>query len=526
MKRKSLLVLLLSVMMVLSPALCAFADSEATDNAGEGQQQEVVVDLTEEEDAPETIEDPVAEEKAIEEADKASEEQPVMRGEPKDSGCSHINKDTYVDWNSDEVQIEEIEGDDCYHRVIGDIYIVTYCEDCGEDLKWTPYGDNEILASHDYGSNHVCTLCGHVNGCKHKKTYVWYDYDEVEITDDENGDTHSVTGYITRKTTCKYCEEDLETENLGYTTVHEEHDYVSGVCDLCGHKRNENWANNGTYYYDANGKLAKGWKKIDGEWYYFDKSSGVKKTGWLKDGSYWYYLDPAVSEISGVSGAMAIGWKKISKKMYYFDSSGKMKTGWLKLTHTDEDGETYTDWYYLNSSGAQLFGWQKISNKWYYFEENYFEDDYDEDDYDAGYMATGIWYVDNVEKAYLFGSKGGWQSGFTGWKSETVIFGDGDKYTYWYYFKKGVGVNGWQKISNTWYCFEDGYMLADTWASDSSGEYWLGSNGKITKNKWIKDYNGNWRYMGSNGHPVCNKWIKDSKGWCYLDENGIMVTNG
>ena len=533
MKRNSLLILLLSVLMVLSPALCAFADSETSENTDGEPQQEVTVDPPEavadpdnNEDDSAIVEEPLPEEKA----EKASEEQPATRGETKGTACSHRNPYTYFDYDVNEVVIEEI--DDCVHTVTGKIYEVTFCEDCEEELGRVLCDDIDFLEEyHVYGSDHICTLCGHVNECEHKKYYTYYDYDpdpEKTIINDI-GDKHSVTGYISKITSCKICEEDFLTEDLGYTTVYEDHDYEHGVCYYCGHKRNENWSDNWNYYYDKNGDPVTGWKEIDGDWYYFN-GNGEKQTGWLKYKGYWYYMDPDETEDEAVPGIMATGWKKIGSKMYYFDAEGsaegRMKTGWLKLTWTDEeDGETYTDWYYFNSGGAQLFGWQKISGKWYYFDEVYDDDDFDDEDYYAGYMVTGIWPVDREDKTYLFGSNGVWQSGFTGWKSETVILGDGEKYTYWYYFKKGTAVDGWQKISGDWYYFEYSIMASDRWASDSSGEYWMGSNGKITRKKWIQGDDRKWYYMGSNGHKTYNKWIKDSQGWCYLGDNGYMVTN-
>ena len=261
-----------------------------------------------------------------------------------------------------------------------------------------------------------------------------------------------------------------------------------------------------------------GWYQEDGYYYYYE--GGVIKTGWLKWNGYWYYLDP------DEDGAMlADDWKEIKGYWYYFLSSGKMKTGWFGDKYT-YDGVTYTDWYYFNSSGHQLFGWQKISGKWYFFPESW-----------DGIMATGAAYDSDNEKIYLFANNGVWRSGFTGWYSQSYTEEDGTKGTDWFYFKKGAGIDGWQKISGSWYYFWGGWMAANEWAYDKSGAYWMGSNGKITKNKWIYDeyyyydeeedeYEGAWFYVGSNGHPVCNKWMKDSKGWCYLNEDGVMVTNG
>ena len=268
----------------------------------------------------------------------------------------------------------------------------------------------------------------------------------------------------------------------------------------------EGWSSDGNSYY-VNGKKVTGWKEIDGDWYYFN-GNGEKQTGWQKISNKWYYFDE--------EGCMLTGWQKINGKRYYFKPapSGAMQTGWIKETFS-YDGKTITEWYYCDSSGAQVFGWKKISNKWYYFEE----------DVEEGWMATGPWYITSEKKMYLFDSNGVWQGGFTGWKSEPFFDDDGVKYNIWFYFKKGVGIDGWQKINNTWYAFSDGIMMFDDLVTDSSGWYYLGSDGKISKNKWAKGYDGEWYYLGSDGHPCCNKWAKDSTDWYYLDEIGCITRN-
>ena len=119
--------------------------------------------------------------------------------------------------------------------------------------------------------------------------------------------------------------------------------------------------------------IGSGWQRIDGTWYYFNKS-GEMQTGWLKEGNTWYYLKS--------SGAMATGWEKVNGTWYYFKSSGAMQTGWLR------EGNT---WYYLKSSGAMATGWEKVNGTWYYF-------------YSSGKMATsGVidgWKITSSGAAY------------------------------------------------------------------------------------------------------------------------------
>ena len=67
------------------------------------------------------------------------------------------------------------------------------------------------------------------------------------------------------------------------------------------------------YYAGSDGVLAEGWRKISGEWYYFEKGSGsmaanefvsdskgtlyagsngkLLRNTWIKYGGHWYYLN-------------------------------------------------------------------------------------------------------------------------------------------------------------------------------------------------------------------------------------------
>ena len=111
------------------------------------------------------------------------------------------------------------------------------------------------------------------------------------------------------------------------------------------------WEKQGTiWYYYENGKVALGWKKINGSWYYF-QTNGSMRTGWLKDGSKWYYLKS--------SGEMQTGWLKDKGIWYYLESSGAMKTSqWFQLSGK---------YYYVNASGelavdTTIDGFQVDSN--------------------------------------------------------------------------------------------------------------------------------------------------------------------
>lgn len=75
--------------------------------------------------------------------------------------------------------------------------------------------------------------------------------------------------------------------NIDYTKAEENKYWVENI-------NIGTWGQNSTgqwYYKLPNGKYAKNeWKKIKGEWYYFNDNS-IMVTGWLENSGKWYYFD-------------------------------------------------------------------------------------------------------------------------------------------------------------------------------------------------------------------------------------------
>lgn len=69
------------------------------------------------------------------------------------------------------------------------------------------------------------------------------------------------------------------------------------------------------YYFLGNGRLWSGWRRIGGKYYYMNEQ-GVMQTGWKRIGSKWFCF--------GANGTMQIGWKKSGGKWYYLNSDGTM----------------------------------------------------------------------------------------------------------------------------------------------------------------------------------------------------------
>ncbi|MBN1060216.1 N-acetylmuramoyl-L-alanine amidase family protein, partial [Clostridium botulinum] len=148
---------------------------------------------------------------------------------------------------------------------------------------------------------------------------------------------------------------------------------------------------NGTWNYNEENYKVKGWKSVEGTWYFFD-NNGDMKTGWIKDNDKWYFASE--------SGAMKNGWVKDGQTWYFTSPSGAMQTGWVK------DGDR---WYFTNSDGAMKTGWISNNNKWYYSDS-------------SGAMQTGIVEIDG--KTYALSKDGEMLTGKVKLGDKTYIFAE------------------------------------------------------------------------------------------------------
>jgi lipoprotein-anchoring transpeptidase ErfK/SrfK len=130
--------------------------------------------------------------------------------------------------------------------------------------------------------------------------------------------------------------EDTQTQEAGITDAAKKKGWVETA--------------DGTYYFYKKGKMATGWRTIDGKKYYFRKSGGKMVTGWKTLSGKTYYFNK--------KGVLQTGWKTIDEKKYYFEKDGKMVTGWKTLKGKK---------YYFSKKGVMQTGWKKIQKKWYRF---------------------------------------------------------------------------------------------------------------------------------------------------------------
>ena len=304
------------------------------------------------------------------------------------------------------------------------------------------------------------------------------------------------------------------------------------------------WVDNGRYYVGSNGAWVKG----------AQKPAEVKKQGWVQNGSVWYYYYQGNivrnawigSYWLGSDGKMATnswvdnnryyvgndgawikdyenktGWQKEGSTWYYYKNGSVVRNAWQGNYWLGSDGKMATSsWvdggrYYVGADGswdknAKKYGWQKEGNSWYYYHEGQMVKNAWLGNYwlgSDGKMATNAW-VDNDR--YYVGANGVWEK---------------DK-------KKEEKKRGWKKENNVWYYYnEDGTLARNKW----SGNYWLGSDGKMVTNSWVDNDR---YYVGSDGSWEKDKkkedpvpigkhigWVKSGNTWYYFNAQGQMMKN-
>ena len=221
-----------------------------------------------------------------------------------------------------------------------------------------------------------------------------------------------------------------------------------------------------------------GWTKAGNTWFYYDAQGNQVKNTWV--GSYWIGSDGKMVTNSWVDGGKYyVGsqgwWVKDAKKPADAQKTTEKKTGWSKNGNS---------WYYYDAQGNQ------IKNAWvgsYWIGSD-------------GKMVTDRW-VDGGK--YYVGSQGWWE-------------------------KDAVKKTGWTQTGNTWYLYDnEGNIVKNRW----SGNYWLGSDGKMVANSWV---DGGKYYVGADGKWVSDAlkpgetrkgWTKAGSTWYFFNDKGNQVKN-
>ena len=237
------------------------------------------------------------------------------------------------------------------------------------------------------------------------------------------------------------------------------------------------------YYANPDGALAKGWKWINGAWYYFyQDSTPFMFTGANKIGGTWYILQN--------SGAL-VSWN-----------------GWVK--YYTRDGTI--QWYYSDKDGHPAIGWKWINGAWYYFYLN-------------GVMAQNtIEYING--KKYVFSDSGALIES-AGWKK---LFDKSGNPRWVYIESDGTVATGWRTIDGVKYYLnpnDGGFMVSDAIVIDSRLNLFE-SNGKhigiAMDSKWYY-FNGKYFYVKPDGFAALGFYDVDGATYYFNTYSGVMFAD-
>ena len=281
------------------------------------------------------------------------------------------------------------------------------------------------------------------------------------------------------------------------------------------------------YTFDSNGVLISGTagqhkpglQYINGKAYIFDENGNMLRSGWYTaDGSSFYLNDYG----AGVVKCWRLG---TDGKYRYLKADGRMAVNEWVVDY----GKTY----YVGADGKKYTGTRIINCKSYTFDSN-------------GVLATGSGSGSSSEnvvkyvggKAYIYDENGnmlrsGWyQAGGNSYYLNDygagVVkcwrLGTDGKYRYLGADGK-MQTNCWIKDYNRWYYVKgDGSRYESCWVKFGNKWYWFGGSGKMAESQWLT-LNGKKYYFTDSGAMAANRWIQDGKYWYYLGPDGTILTN-
>ena len=209
---------------------------------------------------------------------------------------------------------------------------------------------------------------------------------------------------------------------------------------------------------------AQGWVKTGNAWYFYNQNGVLARNAWA--GNYWL----------GADGKMVTNaW--VDNGRYYVDANG----AWVKGAQKPAAPKPTV---------AQKQGWVQSGGTWYFYHQGQIVRNAWVGSYwlgADGKMATSSW-VDGGR--YYVGANGVWDKNA---KKQEPVKPATPK-------PAEVKKNGWVKVGNTWYYYENGTLARNKWISST---YWVGADGKMATSSWVD--NGRY-YVGANG-----AWVKDAK---------------
>lgn len=253
-------------------------------------------------------------------------------------------------------------------------------------------------------------------------------------------------------------------------------------------------------YADENGHVVHGFKRINGQLYYFDESGSLRDDVpgspnplFQVDGN-WYYAQFS-KYINGVRGAILTNaFTSIAVDDRYptsiADENGKLTPVTAKNSYVTAGGK----WYYVDNSSYPLKGEQVID-----YVNVYFRDDYSQV---KGDFAPNSHYYDKDTGALV---------------TNRYVEKDGK----WYYVNnKGDKLIGSQTVDfiNV-YFYNDGVQVKGDFAPN--GHYYDKDTGALVTNRYVEK-DGKWYYVNDKGDKLVGQQTVDGVE-VYFNKDGVQA---
>ena len=302
------------------------------------------------------------------------------------------------------------------------------------------------------------------------------------------------------------------------------------------------------WYYVSNGELLTGWHNVDGNWYFFEDKTDDTTKPWMCSDSSKY--GPRYIGVEGDTKSTKAF--NDAKNFWWFNADGTVggESGWKSFMTTDQDGNPYRAWFYVNSDGTVAKGWKDDAGNWYELGNDF---TFHSDDNANAQLVTGdadkwngwakypnLWVdymngkvnYEDVEKMPNHWVNPDGTVVVNDWASYMRETPKGDQHRYWVFAdEKGELVQGWNNIDGVWYYF--GYPDPNT-EKPYAGYYDMQENQNIKMDGnvyrvgklgalvtgWAEDlYNdGEWNYFDpATGAEVQDQWKQIDGKWYYFD---------
>ena len=275
------------------------------------------------------------------------------------------------------------------------------------------------------------------------------------------------------------------------------------------------WSEDGLYYTNENGELAKGITKINDQFYHFDKESGmlIKQAGWIDEGEKKYYSNAdgvlyvnqfisfgSTKYYMGEDGSVQKGIVKASDGNYYHmdEESGILvkKAGWLekdgKRYYANAEGRLYRNQfisfgstkYYMGDDGSVQKGIVRANDGNYYHMDE-----------ESGILVKKAGWLEKDGKRYYANAEGRL------YQNQFISFG-----------------------SQYYYCTGDASIVQGKKYPVKGVLYTFDKNGVMQITPGWGEYNGKKYYINpSTGFPY-KGWITFGQTSYYADSNGLLVS--